>query len=231
MTAAETRPPKRAPRVALFELQEDTQAMLGEYFRQCGIDSLPVPQPTAEIFRRDKFEGCVVDLTEASAEEMVRAARTSASHSRIVIFGLCRSSAEIRLFSAYGINVLIQLPIVRQDALRAIHSARLLLLNELRRYVRIPLATNIRVQGSFRGIDATTVEISAGGMSVQLPPATKFAETDARITFTIPSLPPLSMAGVVCWRNTELHRIGIRFDPKAPEREAVKEWIEKYLGL
>jgi hypothetical protein len=231
MTAAELRPPKRSARVALFALDGHAKSLLAECFRQCDIEVQDFPDSPEEIFRREKFEGGVVDLANESAEAMVQAARSSASHSRMVLFALWQAGIDLKRFSPYGINVLIQQPLVRQDALRAIRSARLLLLNELRRYVRIPLATPVRLQASFTAQDATTVEISAGGMSVQLAPGAKYADTDVRVTFTIPSLPPLALSGVVCWRKPDLNRIGVRFDPAAPEREAVKGWIEKYLGL
>lgn len=229
--SAGTRPSKRKPCVALYDLDEATNATLAECFRMCDIEPKIFQHSATDIFRQAKFEGCVVDFHADTSESMLKAARSSPSHNRIVLYGISREASEIRTFSRFGINVLIQYPVVRQDALRAIRSTRLLLMNELRRYVRIPLVSPVTVLGPLGSFHATTVEISGGGMSVQLAPTKKLIDGDVRVTFAVPDSAPLTLAGTVCWANAELHRIGIRFDPLAPDREMVKTWIEEYLDL
>src|SRR5512141_2243255 len=126
--SAGTRPSKRKPRVALCGLDEQTSATLAECFRLCDLDTTTFPDSAAGIFRQEKFEGCVVDFASDTSESMLKAARSSPSHNRIVLYGISREAADIRNFSRFGINVLIAYPVARQEALRAIRSTRLLLM-------------------------------------------------------------------------------------------------------
>lgn len=230
-TSGGTRPSKRKPRVALCDLEEQTATLLSDCFRTCDIDVRVFPKAAAEIFKEDKYEGCVVDFHNRNATAMLKAARSSPSHSRIVVYGISREATDIRKFSEFGINVVIQHPALRPDALRAIRSTRLLLVNELRRYVRIPLATALTVHGPSGTFNAMTVEISGGGMSVQLAPNKQLVKGEVRVTFALPDSAPVTLPGAVCWTSEERHRFGVRFDPLAPERELVKNWIEQYLDL
>ncbi len=219
---------KKKPTVALFSLDDESNSTLRDCFGQFNIDVLAGSD--VALLRKEKLEGCVVSLTSPTAETIVAAARDSAWQKRMVIYGVGPVNSMLSL-TKYGINVLLDAPVARQAAVKAIHSTRLLLLNELRRYVRLPLATPVMVEHGSRRINATSVEVSAGGMSLHA--ADSCPPTDAAVSasFAVPDSAQIQIAGIVCWSDPRAKQFGVRFDPAAEARAPVQAWIETYLGI
>ena len=72
-------------------------------------------------------------------------------------------------YSKYGINAMFQEPLERPATLKLVRATRMLVLHEFRRYVRIPVMTEVAVVGDGRRVTATSIEMSSGGMSVKSP--------------------------------------------------------------
>ncbi len=221
-------PPKKKPTVALFPMDQESRNVLRDCFSQFNIDVIGGHDTT--ILRKEKLEGCVISLTSPGAEGVVAAARDSAWQKRMVIYAV-GPVASMANMTKYGINVLLDAPVARQAAVKAIHATRLLLLNELRRYVRLPLATPVKVEYGSRRFTATSLEISAGGMSLQCPDYCPPGDASVLAAFAVPNSAPLQIASTVCWTDAKAMQFGLRFDPIAEHREAVKKWIEDYLDL
>ena len=67
----------------------------------------------------------------------------------------------------YGINAVFYELLERQSALKLVRAIHTLVLHEFRRYVRIPVITEISIVCSdSRRFTATSQEISSGGMSM-----------------------------------------------------------------
>ena len=98
---------KVCARVALVSLDEASVSVLHDCFRQFGIRTVVTGTEAADRLRREKFEACVVRLGDSSALRVLEAARTSASNSRIVIYGIAGSAQEALRFSKYGINAVL----------------------------------------------------------------------------------------------------------------------------
>jgi CheY-like chemotaxis protein len=217
---------KGTARVALVDLKESSRYLLTECFRQFGIETVLVSSSAAERLRQEKFDACVLNL-KPGAEAIMEAARTSASNSRLVLYGLGGSAHEAMRYSKYGINAMFQEPLERPAALKLVRATHMLVLHEFRRYVRIPIMTEVTVVSSDgRRISASSLELSSGGMSL------KSAEdmstgTNVEISFSLLTLPRVNVRGVVTWRKTK--SFGLRFDPTDSNRQKVKEWIDAYL--
>ena len=157
----------------------------------------------------------------------MEAARTSASNSRLVLYGLGGSAHEAMRYSKYGINAMFQEPLERPAALKLVRATHMLVLHEFRRYVRIPIMTEVTVvSNDGRRISASSLELSSGGMSL------KSAEDvstgmNVEISFSLLTLPRVNVRGAVTWRKTK--SFGLRFDPTDTNRQKVKEWIDAYL--
>ncbi len=122
-------------------------------------------------------------------------------------------------------------PVTRPAALKAIHATRLLLLNELRRYVRLPLAAPVEVMCGSTRYSAISAEISVGGMSLRANGAVPPLNSTAQAMFSVPKSSDVSMASIICWTDAHSSQFGLRFDPNSEGRTAVKAWIEEYLDL
>lgn len=215
--------------VALIGLDEAASGILRDCFKQFGIRTTAVGDDAIQRLKREKFEACVLRLQEAGAEAILETARTSPSNRRIVVYGICRNAQEALRLSRYGINAILADPVERQSALRVVRATHLLVINELRRYVRIPIFTEVGLTVQGRKHAATSMEISAGGMSLK----TQFRAappTAVEVEFTLPDSQHLAVGANVCWQR-EPDLLGVRFVATDQRRLAVKKWIDDYLGL
>jgi hypothetical protein len=159
-------------------------------------------------------------------EDVMEAARASRSNSRCVIYGVGGSAQEAMRFSKFGINAMFQEPLERPAMLKLVRATRMLVLHEFRRYVRIPVITEVSIVGDGRRIVASSIELSSGGMSVKS--AEDFSSgTNVEISFALMTLPRVNVRGSITWRKPK--SIGVRFDPGDDRRLRVKTWIDSYL--
>ena len=218
---------KATARAALVGFNEPVSSLLSECFRQFGIEPIPVNAEAADRMRKEKFEACVLALKNSSeSEEIMEAARASRSNSRCVIYGVGGSAQDAMRYSKYGINAMFHEPLERPAMLKLVRATRLLVQHEFRRYVRIPVMTEVRLISNGKYVNATSIEMSSGGMSVKsaedLSPG-----ANVEISFSLMTLPRVSVRGVISWNNPK--SIGVRFDPNDDRRLKVKTWIDSYL--
>ncbi len=218
---------KSVARVALFDLPETSGQLLTECFRQFGIETVVIGREDADRLRREKFEACVLSLEEA-AGSIIELARASASNSRIIIYGLGGTAQDAMRYSKFCINAVFHEPLERSAAMKLVRSTRMLVLHEFRRYVRIPVMTEVGiVMADGRRITATSQEISSGGMSLKGNHVPEQG-TSVEVSFSLLTLPRVWVRGNVTWRKPN-KSFGIRFDSSDERRQRLKEWIVAYL--
>jgi hypothetical protein len=218
---------KSSARVALFDLQPASAQIISESFRQFGIETVSIPREESSRLRHEKFEACVLPLTK-DAGEIIGLARSSASNSRIVIYGLGGSAQDAMRYSKLCLNAVFHEPLERSAAIKLVRSTRMLVLHEFRRYVRIPVMTEVGILLPDGGrVTATSQEISSGGMSLkgnQVPEQGKMVE----VSFSLLTLPRVWVRGQVSWKKSN-KSFGIRFDATDERRQRLKDWIVGYL--
>src|SRR6202051_203870 len=216
---------KTAARTALVNLNESSRTLLAECFRQFNIETVVMTSNAADRLRKEKFEACVLSLGEGAGDVM-EAARSSPSNSRCVIYGVGGSAQQAMRYSKYGINAIFNEPLERPAALKLVRATRMLVLHEFRRYVRIPVMTEVSVVGDGRRISASSIEISTGGMSLKSSEDFSIG-TNVEISFSLMTLPRVNVRGAVSWRKPK--SLGVRFDAADERRQKVKIWIDSYL--
>src|SRR5579871_6624073 len=187
---------KAAARAALVDLKEPAKGLLVDCFRQFGIESVVMSGNAADRLTREKFEACVVKLAPP-AKAVMESARTSPSNSRMIIYGLGGSAQDAMSFSKYGINAVFHEPLERPAAMKLVRATQMLVLHELRRYVRIPVITEISVvaaEGS--RLSATSIEVSSGGMSMRSAEEITLGQS-VEISFALLTLPRVFVRGTV----------------------------------
>jgi hypothetical protein len=206
-------------------------AFLHDCFRQFGIHIVALPGDPVTQLQTRKFEACVLRLYDPEAEKILDAARNSSSNRRLVIYGIARSAKEALRHSAYGINAVLDEPLDRPSVVKVVRATHLLVMNELRRYVRVPLTGRAQVETPRGNAQVTTIEISSGGLSVRS--STALAATGAvRVALTLPRLRPLVLRAFICWERQGEEKIyGFKFDPTDPERMKIRGWIDQYLEI
>lgn len=218
-------------RVASIHSDEAGNAILADCFKQFGVQLVPVTEDPVALLNRQKFEACVVRLYDSEAVNILDAARKSNSNRRMVIYGLARNTQEALRHSSYGINAVLNEPLERQAVLRVVRSTYLLVVHELRRYVRIPVVTEISVDtGGPKKMAAMAIEVSGGGMSLSCDTSLAGFES-VRVSFVLPGSRRITVRGLVCWSRVSERLYGLRFDPTDEARVEVKKWIDQYLEI
>jgi len=218
---------KTVARVALFGLSEPSHNLLTDCFRQFGVETIALERQDAARLQSEKFEACVLPL-DRSAGDIIELARESSSNSRIVIFGLGGSAQDALRYSKLCINAVFHEPLERTAAIKLVRATRMLVMHEFRRYVRIPVMTEVGLSMSDGArLTATSQEISSGGMSLKTnhPPE---PGSMVEVSFSLLTLPRVWVRGNVTWRKTN-RTFGIRFDTTDDRRQRLKEWITGYL--
>lgn len=216
---------KAAARIALVDLKDGTRTILSDCFKQFGIACVVMGANAVERLTKEKFEACVVKLGP-EAQVVMEAVRTSPSNSRLVLYGLGGSAQEAMRYSKYGINAIFQEPVERSAALKLVRATNMLVLHEFRRYVRIPVMTEVAIQGA-KKFTATSLEVSSGGMSIKSAEEVTAGQT-VEVSFALLTLPRLWIRGNITWRKPK-HSFGVRFDTTDERRRKLKEWIDAYL--
>jgi PilZ domain-containing protein len=217
---------KAAARTALVDLKDSARTLLAECFRQFGIETVVMSANAAERLHKEKFEACVLNLGDG-AEIVMDAARTSPSNSRCVIYGLGGNAQEAMRYSKYGINAMFHAPLERPAALKLVRATHMLVLHEFRRYVRVPLMTEVSVvSADGRRFSTTSLEMSSGGMSLKSVEDLS-SGTNVEVSFSLLTLPRVWVRGAVTWQKPK--SFGVRFDATDDRRRRIKEWIDSYL--
>ena len=219
---------KSTARVALVYMKEPARLVLSDCFKQFGMEVVPMTDNVPDRMKQEKFEACVLQLVPESGSAM-EAARSSPSNQRMVIYGLGGTAQEALKFSKYGVNAVFHEPLERAAVLKLVRATRMLVYHEFRRYVRIPVITEISISSADgRRFVANSQEISSGGMSLKsvedLPPGMA-----VELSFALLTLPRIWVKGHVSWRKAASKTFGIRYDAKDDRRLRIKEWVEAYL--
>jgi PilZ domain len=218
---------KVTARVAAVDVADSALNILRDCFRQYGIEVSALSGNIADRLRTEKFDACVLDL-KAELLESVHAARSSPLNRRLVIYGISHKPGDAAPFIKYGLNAVLDWPFDRQTAHRVIRSTQSLIIHEFRRYVRVPVTTEVAVRVDGQKLTALSEEISAGGMSIRVPQ--KLAPSlPMLLSFILPSDNKVNITATVCWAREQDNLVGVRFGPADERRLQVKSWIDRYL--
>src|SRR5215475_12538508 len=224
-------PGKITARTATIHIDPGCNAFLSDCFRQFGISLVPLEGDPAAVFQRQKFEACVLRLYDPDADRILKAARSSPSNRRLVLYGIARTTQEALRYSSYGINAVLDEPLDRQNVLKIVRATHLLVIHELRRYVRIPVVSTAEIEtNGHPNAKVTTVEVSSGGISVRS--ATPLPKVDpVRLLLSLPGLDKVSVRAFITWYRESDKVYGLRFDSSDERRLKVRAWIDQYLEI
>lgn len=185
----------------------------------------------SQLIKR-KFEGFVLDLRNENAEEMLSTVRASDRNRRAVIFGVYSDPVQLRSLSKYGVNAVMQWPAKKSDGMKVLRSAQTLLVHELRRYARIPLAVAVEVRSGSQAFHGVSREMSGGGISISFESLPKLTKSDyLELSLVIPPGTAINLKGVMCWMHEPERLLGVQFMTDIDGLKAVRAWVDDYLGI
>lgn len=220
---------KHVPTALLVDLKDSESELLRSIFRQFSIESEVAAGDVAKMVNKRKFEACVLRLDDG-AGAVLEAVRGSARNRSIPILGICASAQQAIRYSKLGINAILRDPLERQDAMRGVRSAHLLIIHELRRYVRIPIVLEFTLDLFGGGkISGVTRDLSYGGMSV-ISPTRISVDHAGEVAFTLPKGTAVKVGVTVLWRH-EPELVGLRFETGDDRRLQIRPWVDEFLKL
>ncbi|HKF21190.1 MAG TPA: PilZ domain-containing protein [Candidatus Angelobacter sp.] len=220
-----------AARTASIHIDPGCNAFLQDCFKTYGIHIVSLAGDPVTQLQRQKVEACLLRLYDPDAKKILEAARSSASNRRIVVYGIARNTKEALQHSSYGINAVLDEPLDRPSVMKVVRSTRVLVINELRRYARVPMVSRAVIETSSGSFPVMTAEISSGGLSVSSP-ATIPAKNAVTVSLTLPGGSRFSVRAVLCWERKNADKIyGLRFDSSDPTRLKIREWIDQQLEI
>ncbi len=220
-------PQKALVRVATIGLSHAAESVLADCFKQFGIQTVAVPREEVDRLAREKFDACVLRLND-DAEPILETVRKSRSNFRVVIYGVCKTAQEALRYSRYSVNAVLDHPVERQNALKVVRATHLLVVHEFRRYVRVPIVSEVRVKADGQEWRGTTLEISGGGMSISGSSDVSSGQ-NATVTFELPGMAQVSLRGVICWTKPSDGTFGFRFEQADEGRYHVRQWIDDFI--
>jgi PilZ domain len=225
--SAPVAPQKALVRVATIGLSHSADSVLADCFKQFGIKTVPIPHDEADRLRREKFDACVLRLND-EAEPLLEAVRKSKSNFRVVIYGVCKTAQEALRFSRFSVNAVLDHPVERQNALKVVRATHLLVVHEFRRYVRVPIVSEVRIKADGQETRGSSLEISGGGMSISGGRDLSSGQ-NGTVTFELPGMAEVSLRGVICWTRPNEGTFGFRFDQADEARYHVRQWIDDFI--
>ena len=220
---------KHVPTALLVGLKNDEAEVLRSVFRQFSIESEIAAGDVAKMVNKRKFEACVLRLDD-DAQAVLEAVRGSARNRSIPILGICASAQQAIRYSKLGINAILHDPLERQDAMRGVRSAHLLIIHELRRYVRIPIVLEFALDLFGGGkVSGVTRDVSYGGMSV-ISPTRVSVDHAGEVSFHLPNGTGVKVGVTILWRH-EPELVGLRFEAGDDRRLQIRPWVDEYLKL
>lgn len=181
----------------------------------------------AELVNRERFDGIFLDLEMPSMSgfdlsRWIRNSSWNRSTPIIIVTGRDDRQTMQQVF-ANGATFFLQKPVDRHKLTNLYRTVRGSLFENRRKFVRVPLQTDVMCEVGSRKVRAMTWNLSQGGM--QIDGGTLQIGETVRLLFRLPtSNALLDVVGSVVWNGTK--RQGIRFTHMSSQHEqAIRDFI------
>ena len=184
----------------------------------------------AAIILKERFDGIFLDLKMPKLDgfglmSRIRESPSNKSTPIIVVTGRDEKKTMQDAFAA-GASFYIQKPIDRQKLLRLFRSARGTMVDNRRKFVRIPLKATVTCDFKGQSTKGTSWNISQGGLLFEGPNLRPLDEIHLSIQLPTTGI-TIQTSGVVV-RVDERGRVGVRFaSMNDAGREAIRQLVDQ----
>lgn len=172
---------------------------------------------------KTRFDGCVLRIDDRAPEILARV-RSSALNRSSLAYGIGNTEAASKV-AHLGLNAMVP-SLEESEVLKAAEVTYLLLVRKLRRFVRVPIVTQVQIETPAQSITGLTRDIGAGGMALQIPPGVR-VPGKVTVSFVLPGLAPITVPAFPCWYSGDA--VGLQF-AGSEDLKDVKDWVDRYLG-
>jgi len=185
----------------------------------------------ADILISEKFDAVIVDCDDLKGGlEVMQGLRSTPSNKNSVTFAILNGKRTTTQDAfGMGANFVLQKPISALNASRCFHAALNFMLKERRRYFRQPVKMLVKVVLEGKTLNATSTNISEGGIAVMLHEAVPKGATP-HLKFSLPDTNRiLELEAEVAWVDVKGHA-GFRFHHvPASSQELLERWLDERL--
>jgi CheY-like chemotaxis protein len=212
--------------VASLELMEEVFLSLKADVRGVGESSR-----AADLVNRERFDGIFLDLEMPTMNgfDLARWIRNSSwnrSTPIVIVTGRDDRQTMQQVFAS-GATFYLQKPVDRQKLTTLYRTVRGSLFECRRRFLRVPLHTDVVCTVESRQFKAMTWNLSQGG--VQIEAENLRPGQPIRLSFRLPASETIvDASGIVAWVQEQ--RQGIRFD-HVKNPQAIRDYISEVEGL
>jgi len=182
----------------------------------------------ADILITDKFDAVIVDCDDLTGGlAVLQGLRSTPSNKNSVAFAVLNGK-RTTMQDAFGMgaNFVLQKPISTLNASRCFHAALNFMIKERRRYFRQPVKMQVKVIYEGKTLNATSTNISEGGIAVMLREAPPKGAAP-HLKFSIPnSNIHMEVEAEVAWVDVK-GLAGFRFQnvPESSKAE-LEQWLD-----
>jgi len=217
----------------LLVVEDDIASLelMTEVFTSLKADVRPLSDSlqAAALVDKEKFDGIFLDLEMPNLHGFQLAQRVRESSWNkltpvVIVTGQDERGTMHQAFSA-GATFFLQKPVDRNKLTTLFRTVRGPLFENRRRYLRVPLQTEVTCCVGSRTLTGRTWNLSQGGMQIE---AGSLAEDDTvKLSFKLPgSAAPIEAFGVVAWAKED--RQGVYFTKMSvPHQDEIRHYISR----
>ncbi len=185
----------------------------------------------SEILISEKFDAIIIDCDDLpGGVEVLQGLRATPSNRSSVAFALLNGKKTTTQEAfGMGVNFVLQKPVNTLNASRCFHAALNFMERERRRYFRQPVKMPVRMVLGEKELQATSTDISEGGIALMLRQSLPKAATP-RLQFTLPDTRlTLDVETELAWADLK-GRVGLRFlNVPQSSVELLEGWLNQQL--
>jgi CheY-like chemotaxis protein len=182
----------------------------------------------ADILITDKFDAVIVDCDDLSGGlAVLQGLRSTPSNKNSVAFAILNGKRTTTQDAfGMGANFVLQKPISMLNAARCFHAALNFMIKERRRYFRQPVKMLVKVVYEGKTLNATSTNISEGGLAVQLREAPPKGAAP-HLKFSLPNTNiHVDVEAEVAWVDVK-GLAGFRFhDLSKSSKQELEQWLD-----
>jgi len=208
--------------VSSLELMKEVFASL-----EAEVSAVNNGEKAAALINQQRFDGIFLDLDVPSPDgfQLARLTRKSPFNKStpiVIVTGIDDRNVMEQAFSI-GATFYLQKPIDRQKLSRLFRTVRGGMIDNRRRYIRVPLRTEVLLTVGSKSLRAGSWNLSEGGMQVEAESLR--ARDKVRVSFQLPaSEVTIEAEGVVAWVGQ--NRQGIQFTRVGEQNQvAIRNFI------
>jgi c-di-GMP-binding flagellar brake protein YcgR len=189
----------------------------------------PDPDSALRRLTRQRFEAIIADCSDNGAFEVLKSARSAPCNKQAIAVAIVEPVVGLKAVFEIGAHFVLYKPVSIEKAKSSFRAARALMKSERRRNARVALQVPVvmRNLAGAHNMKVTTVDISEGGLAVNLPDR-KRASGQWQIVFTLPGTKTsLELPAELAWEGSST-QAGLRFQQVPPEAaRQLREWLKQ----